>query len=91
MDQNRILIIFLRLSLIAGYCLPVAALAQATPAIIDALKTGDITAARTLVKSGTDVNSPQGDGATALHWAAHRDDQEAAPADRLRRQCECSE
>ena len=78
MDQNRILIIFLRLSLIAGYCLPVAALAQATPAIIDALKTGDITAARTLVKSGTDVNSPQGDGATALHWAAHRDDQEAA-------------
>ena len=31
-----------------------------------------------LVAGGADVNVPQGDGATALHWAAHRNDLDAA-------------
>ncbi len=51
---------------------PVAAHSQSAPAIIEALKAGDLETARTLVAVGADVNAPQGDGATALHWAAHR-------------------
>ncbi len=62
-------------ALLAG---PIAAHAQSVPAIIEAVEAGDIEAARTLVAEGTDVNAPQGDGATALHWAAHRNDLDAA-------------
>ena len=58
--------------------LPVAAHAQSAPAIIEVLKAGDLETARTLVAEGADVNAPQGDGATALHWAAHRNDLDAA-------------
>ena len=58
--------------------LPVAAHAQSTPEIIEALRAGDLEMARALVGEGADVNAPQGDGATALHWAAHRNDLDAA-------------
>jgi ankyrin repeat protein len=33
---------------------------------------------RALIKQGNDVNAPQPDGATALHWAAHWDDVDTA-------------
>src|SRR3977135_1849056 len=33
---------------------------------------------RRLLKQHADVNTPQGDGSTALHWAAHWDDLETA-------------
>jgi ankyrin repeat protein len=42
--------------------------------LIHAVKTKDVDAVRTLLKQRIDVNAAQGDGATALHWAAHRDD-----------------
>ena len=32
---------------------------------------GDAAAVRALLKQGADVNAAQGDGMTALHWAAH--------------------
>jgi ankyrin repeat protein len=35
---------------------------------------GDTAAVRTLLAANADVNAPQVDGATALHWAVHRDD-----------------
>lgn len=35
---------------------------------------GDLAAVRDLLKKGADVNGSQGDGTTALHWAAFRDD-----------------
>jgi ankyrin repeat protein len=35
---------------------------------------GDITAVRALIARGASVNAPQGDGMTALHWAAERGD-----------------
>ena len=57
---------------------PVAAHAQSAPAVIEAVKAGDLETARTLIGEGADVNVPQGDGATALHWAAHRNDLDAA-------------
>jgi ankyrin len=42
--------------------------------LIQAVKTKDDTTIRSLLKAGIDVNTPQGDGATALHWAVHYDD-----------------
>lgn len=41
--------------------------------LIDAVRQGDAQAVRALLKSRVDVNQPEGDGATALHWAAHGD------------------
>ena len=46
--------------------------------LVEAVKNGDNTAVWTLLKQGTDVNATQGDGATALHWAAHWDNHETA-------------
>ena len=41
--------------------------------LIDAVKAADPARVERLVAAGVDVDQPQGDGATALHWAAHRD------------------
>jgi ankyrin repeat protein len=46
--------------------------------LIDAVKSGSVDRVRTLLGQGVDVNTPQNDGATALHWAAHRNDLAAA-------------
>jgi len=46
----------------------------------DAAMQGDKAAVRTLLQQKTDVNVAQGDGNTALHWAAYRDDLEMAQA-----------
>ena len=45
--------------------------------IIEAVKSGEMAALRSLLQQGTDVNVADTDGTTALHWAAHRDDVEA--------------
>ena len=42
--------------------------------VADAVMRGDRVAARELLASGADVNAPQADGATALHWAVYRGD-----------------
>ena len=46
--------------------------------LVEAVKKQDSHTARILLEEGVDVNTPQGDGATALHWAAHWDDVETA-------------
>src|SRR5689334_6445459 len=46
--------------------------------LADAAEKSDRAAIRTLVKQHVDVNAPQADGMTALHWAAHLDDVETA-------------
>jgi ankyrin repeat protein len=46
--------------------------------VADAAQLGDVNAVRTLVKQKVDVNGAQGDGSTALHWAAQKDDVEMA-------------
>ena len=51
------------------------ALAQAGQSVVaDAVKRQDPVAVQTLLDDGADVNAPQGDGATALHWAAYWDE-----------------
>jgi ankyrin repeat protein len=49
--------------------------------LIQAAKSQDEAATRALLQQHADVNAQQGDGATALHWAAYHDD--AAMADLL--------
>ncbi len=44
--------------------------------VADAAMNGDIEAVRALLEDGADVNAAQGDGMTALHWAAEVGDME---------------
>ena len=44
------------------------------PSIIEAVRSGDSTSIRSLLADGADVNAVEGDGSTALHWAAYLDD-----------------
>ena len=46
--------------------------------VADAAMRGDGAAVRALVATGADVNVAQGDGMTALHWAANRGDSSLA-------------
>jgi ankyrin repeat protein len=48
--------------------------------IADAAEKSDCAAIRTLLKQHADVDAPQADGMTALHWAAYLDDLETAKA-----------
>src|SRR5207245_7494406 len=44
--------------------------------LVDAAMKGDQAAVRTLLEQHADVNAPQADGATALHWGVFRGDKE---------------
>jgi ankyrin repeat protein len=46
--------------------------------VADAAERGDAATVKSLLKDGADVNAAQGDGMTALHWAADRGDAELA-------------
>src|SRR5712672_2509226 len=46
--------------------------------LVDAVKNTDKASARALVEQHVDVNAPETDGTTALHWAARWDDLETA-------------
>jgi len=61
-------------------CLSLCTGASATPdsPVADAAMTGDSTAVRALLQKKADVNAPQPDGATAMQWAAYRNDLEMA-------------
>ncbi len=60
----------------AVVALSVSALLHAAPGapVADAAMQGDREAVRALLKQAADVNAAQGDGMTALHWAAMKDD-----------------
>jgi ankyrin repeat protein len=49
--------------------------------LVDAVKSGDRTAALAMIEKRVDVNTPEADGTTALHWAIHQNDLDLA--DRL--------
>ena len=48
--------------------------------IADAARRGDAAAVRTLIRQRADVNAPEVDGTTALHWVARAGDAELAAA-----------
>jgi ankyrin repeat protein len=57
-------------------CLSMVSLAAGRPEVADAVMREDKTAVRKLVERRADVNVPQADGATALHWAVFHSDPE---------------
>jgi ankyrin repeat protein len=66
----------LRAPLALGAALLLAAWAPSTvdSPVADAAMRGDTARVRVLLRQGADVNAAQGDGMTALHWAATRGD-----------------
>jgi len=62
---------------VAVLALPVGVWGSASP-MADAAMKGDRAALRELVAQRADVNARQGDGATAIQWAAYKDDLEMA-------------
>ena len=59
------------LSLLFGGTL---AAASADNQLVDTVKTGQPAAVKALLQRQTDVNAPEVDGTTALHWAARQND-----------------
>jgi ankyrin repeat protein len=63
------------------WVLPLLVLATVAAAsdqpVVDAARRGDVQTIRVLIAQNVNVNVPQPDGATALHWAAYRGDVEA--------------
>ena len=67
----------LRLFALSAAWATLAAATTVTPPVspvADAAMRGDVAAIRALIARRADVNAPQGDGMTALHWAADRGD-----------------
>ena len=64
-----------RIGAVAAAVWLLASLALAADApVADAAMNGDVETVRALLAGGADVNAAQGDGMTALHWAAFQDD-----------------
>src|SRR5579863_9355943 len=68
--------ILVRLSI--ALCSAVALLGAGKSPVADAAMQGNKNAVRTLIQQKADVNAPQVDGATALHWAVRGNDLELA-------------
>jgi len=66
----------LRFCVIAAFVLSYAVAAPAKSEVADAAQHGDKAAVRSLVQKRADVNAPQIDGTTALHWAVQANDLE---------------
>ncbi|HUQ87422.1 MAG TPA: ankyrin repeat domain-containing protein [Vicinamibacterales bacterium] len=61
--------------LIAGlFAIAIPLQASSNADVADAAKARDAAAVKVLLRSGADVNAAQGDGMTALHWAASNGD-----------------
>jgi ankyrin repeat protein len=74
MDMRRLGMLGLSILLFAAS--PVSAATEIR--LADAVEKMDRASIRTLLDQRVDVNAPQADGMTALHWAAYRDDLETA-------------
>ena len=66
------------LALILSAALTTSIAASGPSDIADAAQSKNAAAVKTLLKSGADVNAAQGDGMTALHWAALNGDADMA-------------
>src|SRR5919199_1868710 len=62
------------LSATAALCLSAFLYAAGPSTVVEAAMQGNRDAVKALLKQGADVNTAQGDGMTALHWAAQTGD-----------------
>jgi len=68
-------------SIVGGLVLSLTLSARAAgPSVADAAMRGDRADVLALIKQGADVNATQGDGVTALHWAARQGDADLVAA-----------
>jgi ankyrin repeat protein len=70
--QRRTLRLPVALLLLVGVC--ATPTAQGVPPLVAAVKRGDHSAVRTLLRNKTIVNQPEADGTTALHYAVQAND-----------------
>ena len=78
-STRRLCRLSIRLLIVATLAASAANSASAADVeLIQAVKNGNATAVHALLDRGADVDARQGDGATALHWAAHLNDLQAA-------------
>jgi ankyrin repeat protein len=70
------LIRIVQISALGALALSVMLHAAPSASVADAAMQGNRDAVRSLLKQAADVNAAQGDGMTALHWAAMKDDAE---------------
>src|SRR6478735_4063182 len=68
------------MALMAGWLVQLSVVVSmaADVRLVDAVKDGNVEAVRGLLKERVDVNAPQGDGTTPLHWAVQQDDLQTA-------------
>ena len=71
---RRLAVLILLATVVAS---PAGAAASDSP-LADAARDGDVERVRTLIAERARLNAAQGDGMTALHWAAFNDDHEIA-------------
>jgi len=69
---------YVSINLVIALVLTAALGAQSSSPVADAAMRGDKDAVRSLIKAGVDVNGAQGDGMSALHWAAEQGHAELA-------------
>src|SRR5690348_1760168 len=78
--RNHLMIHLNKLAALGVGCLALWVTGSATVSspVADAAMTGDRTALKSLLTRKVDVNAPQADGATAIQWAAYRNNLEMA-------------
>ena len=64
----------MRIGICFALCGALSAASLPEPRVADAVRKMDAAAVRAALAAGADINTPQVDGTTALHWAAHNDD-----------------
>jgi ankyrin repeat protein len=74
MNVSRVGNLLRLVGVLAATAVLAAATSPPSSTIADAAMKGDLAKVRTLISEGASVNVAQGDGMTALHWAAERGD-----------------
>jgi uncharacterized protein len=73
----RLVFVFF-VSFVVPALIPIGIVADGGATLAVVAKAGDRETLRALLQKGVNVNAPEADGTTALHWASYRDDVETA-------------
>jgi uncharacterized protein len=65
--------LYIRISVALLFALALNVSAETDLRLVELAKKGDVETITTLLQGSADVNAAKGDGTTALHWAALRD------------------